>query len=110
MPCELHSAEREPSLGMRRALNTCSGIVVEADERSVPLIHFVRILTELGMIRHVKGVTGCGLEPLLAVPRHVLDGGQRAIGEEQEILEPVAHEDIVGPVDYTRERPETTWN
>lgn len=61
------------------------------------------------MVRDVEVIGGawCGLETLLAVPGHVLDGQQRAVGEEEEVQEAVADDGVVGALDDGREGAES---
>lgn len=47
---------------------------------------------EIRMVRDVKLLAGLSLEALGAAPRHVLDGEQRAV-DEQDVVEVGVHDD-----------------
>jgi hypothetical protein len=64
------------------------------------------------VIGHEEVVDGAGrgLEALCAIPRHVLDGEQRAVSEEEEVQHAVPDDGIVGPLDDGREGAESGWD
>ena len=64
-------------------------------------------LRQLRMVRHEQLIgKGVCLETLHAIPRHVLDRDETAVHEQQEVVPPVANDDIVGPLDHARQGPE----
>ena len=70
----------------------------------------LRQYVQAGVIRHKQVLCRCFLEPLVPVPRHVLDSNKSTIGEEQEIKETVSDDGIISALDNARQRPKTAGN
>lgn len=95
----IDGTEGQASLGVCGTQISRSGHVVHRRGRDGLIVDFVHDLGQAGMVGHVEEVLGHTLETLLAVPGHVLDGGQRAVGEEEEVQPAVTDEDVVGALD-----------
>lgn len=72
--------------------------------RPVPTRYRIRVTREHVRVHQIRDrdVDRCRwgfLEAQLAVPRHVLDGHERAIGQDDHVVIPVADEDAVSGLD-----------
>lgn len=89
MTRQIHRAESQPALGMRCTQVSSASIKVIR----VRLIAPVQ-LSQTIMVRDEERFHGRTLEPLLTVPGHVLDCGERAV-QEEEVIEPAVADDSV---------------
>ena len=108
MPREIHRHERKPSFRVPCPHQPRASIIGERNERRIALVHVIGVLAQLRVVGHVEILCTArlGLEALLAVPGHVLNRDERAVGEEEEVEQAVAHEHVVGAVDHGGEGAE----
>ena len=107
VPSQIDRHKRQTSLRVRHTL--------EAPTRRISkhmCLNTVGVLDNLAislMVRHVEVLLleGRGLEALGAVPGHVLNGDQGAVGEEQEVEQAVADDCVVSALDDAGKRAET---
>lgn len=108
MPSTINSAESQSSLADPMTQQSSTGGVGLRSGISRLILDIVNDFAQTLVVRDVKvqALARGVLEPLLAAPRHVLEGGQRAVGHEQEIQVSVADEDVLGLVNDFWERAE----
>lgn len=115
MPRQRRLHKRQAALRVRAAIDTGTRHVrvgVDLLAGNVPLVqNFADDLPKRGMVRNEE-VVGLRrpLEALLTAPGHVLDGDEGAIGDEEEVEEAVANDDVLGAVDDGGERTESAGN
>ena len=94
MPAETDLYERQAALGVRRAEDAGTG---------------QRARVVLRVVRDEELVRRLAREALGAVPRHVLDHEQGAVGDEDVIEGTVADDGLVEPLDHAGEDGEPAW-
>lgn len=99
MPRQIDRRKRQPALRVRRPQVPRAGVLRERGLRGpLPQLRQARV------VRDEERLDGRPLEPLGAVPGHVLDGGEGAVGEEEEVEPAVADDGVVGALDDAGER------
>jgi hypothetical protein len=109
---KIDSSPSQSSLGVPVALvSRASGVDLR---RSVgnSCVGDIENIAKTLVVRHeeVLLLGGRGLEALEAVPGHVLDGDEGAVGEEEEVEETMADDGVVGTFDDGWERSQRRWN
>lgn len=101
MPRQINRHKRQSPLGMPRTLVPRARRIGKGRAIRHSIVDVIEDLAERLVVRHVEvlGVRGRALEALQAVPRHVLDGDEGAVGEEQEVEQAVADDGVVCALD-----------
>ena len=101
MAGQVNGGEGQAALGVGAALESGTSSVELGREVRRSAVRQRLDGVQALVVWHVEVVDGAGggLEALRAVPRHVLDREQRAVGEEKEIQQAVADDGVVGALD-----------
>jgi hypothetical protein len=103
--------EGQAALGVGDALEAGAGGVELRGEEGVGRGRVLEDVGETLVVGDVEVVSEArlGLEALRAVPCHVLDRDQGAVGEEEEVQQAVADDGVVGSLDDGRQWAESGW-
>jgi len=98
----VNGGESQPALRMRGPEQPSSSSVSLGMRVCGLVLDFVDDFAQALMIRHVEveGRRRVRLEALFAAPGHVLDGGEGAVGHEEEVQVSAADEHVFRLVDY----------